>query len=122
MKLGNSLPSAAVTQYLLGYHHGPGAHPQGSTSGAGAGCFSLFSNSMQAKGYLQNYAQFLNLDKDAVLVQFAEALQLHRLESTKLPRKSQPEAKVLSPISVAIKSSLRLIIFGSFLILGMWAF
>lgn len=87
------------------------------------GDLAYFSNSMQAKGYLQNYAQFLNLDQDAVLVRFAEALQLHRLESTKLPRKSQPEAKVLSPISVAIKKFFTLdLFFGSFLILGMLGF
>ena len=87
------------------------------------GDLAYFSNSMQAKGYLQNYAQFLNLDKDAVLVQFAEALQLHRLESAKLPLKTQREAKVLSPISVALKKFFTLdLFFGSFLIIGMLGF
>ncbi len=87
------------------------------------GDLGYFNNSMQAKGYLQNYAQFLNLDKDAILVQFAEALQLHRLESTKIQSKTQREAKVLSPISVAIKKFFTLdLFFGSFLIIGMLAF
>ncbi len=87
------------------------------------GDLAYFSNSMQAKGYLQNYAQFLNLDKDAVLVQFADALQLHRLESAKSPLKAPREAKVLSPISVALKKFFTLdLFFGSFLIIGMLGF
>ena len=87
------------------------------------GDLAYFSNSMQAKGYLQNYAQFLNLDKDAVLVQFADALQLHRLESAKLPQKTLREAKVLSPITVALKKFFTLdLFFGSFLIIGMLGF
>ena len=87
------------------------------------GDLAYFSNSMQAKGYLQNYAQFLNLDKDVILGQFAEALQLHRLEGAKNPLKAPREAKVLSPISVAIKKFFTLdLFFGSFLIIGMMGF
>jgi cytoskeleton protein RodZ len=87
------------------------------------GDLAYFSNSMQAKGYLQNYAQFLNLDKDAILVQFAGALQLHRLESAKKPLKAPREAKVLSPVMLVLKKFFTLdLFFGSFLIVGMLGF
>ncbi|HSN94831.1 MAG TPA: RodZ domain-containing protein, partial [Anaerolineaceae bacterium] len=87
------------------------------------GDLAYFSNSMQAKGYLQSYTQFLNLDKDVILGQYAEALQFHRLESAKIPQKTPREAKVLSPISVALKKFFTLdLFFGSFLIIGMMGF
>lgn len=87
------------------------------------GDLAYFSNSMQAKGYLQNYAQFLNLDQDVILGQYAEALQLHRLESAKAPQKASREAKVISPLAVALKKFFTLdLFFGSFLIVGMLGF
>ena len=87
------------------------------------GDLAYFNNSMQAKGYLQNYAQFLNLDKDVILGQFAEALQLHRLESAKTSQTAPREAKVLSPIAIALKKFFTLdLFFGTFLIVGMMGF
>ncbi|MEA4812137.1 MAG: helix-turn-helix domain-containing protein [Anaerolineaceae bacterium] len=87
------------------------------------GDLGYFSNSMQAKGCLQSYAQFLNLDKDSILFRFAEALQLHRLETSKKPQKTYSEPKVLSPVTVALKKFFTLdLFFGSFLIVGMLAF
>lgn len=45
-----------------------------------AGRFDLLPSSVQARGMLNNYARFLDLDPDTVLLSFAESLQLQRLE------------------------------------------
>jgi cytoskeleton protein RodZ len=44
------------------------------------GEFGLLPSSVQARGMLNNYALFLNLDVDEILLLFAEALQLQRKE------------------------------------------
>lgn len=64
---------------------------------------------VQGRGMLSNYASFLNLDTDALLLQFAEALQIGRLErpaeprgraaSSKKPKPSPP--KMASPAKLA---------------------
>jgi cytoskeleton protein RodZ len=45
-----------------------------------AGEFSQLPSSVQARGMLNNYAHFLDLDVDALLLTFAEGLQTQRLE------------------------------------------
>jgi cytoskeleton protein RodZ len=45
-----------------------------------AGAFSQLPSSVQARGMLNNYAHFLDLDVDALLLTFADGLQIQRLE------------------------------------------
>ena len=44
------------------------------------GDFDHLPSSVQARGMLSNYAHFLDMDVDAILLQFAEGLQMQRLE------------------------------------------
>jgi cytoskeleton protein RodZ len=53
-----------------------------------AGRLDQLPSTVQCRGMLSNYAVFLNLDAEALLLRFAEALQTRRLE--RLP--SQPES------------------------------
>ena len=59
---------------------------------------------VQAKGMLNNYAEFLNLDLDAVMLRFADGLQLRRLEKQKTPPKNQDSARQLSPTRLRLKN------------------
>ena len=45
-----------------------------------AGTFDELPSPVQGRGMLSNYATFLNLDVDAILLQFADGLQKRRLE------------------------------------------
>lgn len=45
-----------------------------------AGNLDELPSPVQARGTISNYAEFLNLDSDALLTRFADALQLKRLE------------------------------------------
>jgi cytoskeletal protein RodZ len=49
------------------------------------GNLTLLPSSVQARGMLSNYAHFLDLNTDAILLQFAEALQQQRLERQRIP-------------------------------------
>lgn len=57
------------------------------------GKFEALPSSVQGKGMLTNYVDFLNLDEEKILLRFAEGLQARRIE--KLP-KPEPES-ILSP-------------------------
>lgn len=59
-----------------------------------AGEFGKLPSSVQARGMVNNYAHFLNLDIDAVLLSFAEGLQARRLE-----RQPKPEETSQKPAS-----------------------
>lgn len=49
---------------------------------------------VQARGMLSNYAAFLNLDEDKILLRFAEGLQARRIERlSKVPQKDLTPAK-----------------------------
>ena len=61
------------------------------------GDFDHLPSSVQTRGMLNNYARFLDMDVDAILLQFAEGLQAQRLER-------QPAQVEITRISVA-KSS-----------------
>ena len=53
----------------------------------------------QARGMLKNYAQFLSMNPDAVLLEYADGLQAHRLEkivSQKTASTSKPQSKTNS--------------------------
>ncbi|MGB4594359.1 MAG: RodZ domain-containing protein [Anaerolineaceae bacterium] len=81
------------------------------------------STSMQARGLLQNYAQFLNLDVDMLSLRFADALQERRLEIAKPTRKQRKTASFISPLLFTIKRFFTLdLFFGSMLVLGILGF
>jgi cytoskeleton protein RodZ len=50
-----------------------------------AGDFDHLPSSVQARGMLNNYAHFLDMDLDVILLQFAEGLQAQRLERQPTP-------------------------------------
>ena len=56
-----------------------------------AGEFDHLPSSVQARGMLNNYAHFLDLDVDALLLTFAEGLQTQRLRATTQTRMNQPK-------------------------------
>lgn len=87
------------------------------------GDLSLLPSSVQAKGILQIYARFLDLDVDKVMLHFAEGLQQKRLESSKQIIEQQRFQKNISPVVLTIKKFFTLdLLFGSFLIIGMLVF
>jgi cytoskeleton protein RodZ len=49
------------------------------------GDFDRLPSSVQTRGMLNNYAHFLNMDVDAILLKFAEGLQAQRLERQPIP-------------------------------------
>ncbi len=57
------------------------------------GEFDRLPSSVQARGMLNNYAHFINLDVDAVLLKFADALQAQLQERQPAPDAAQASAK-----------------------------
>jgi cytoskeleton protein RodZ len=55
---------------------------------------------VQGRGMISNYSEFLNLDSDAVLSRFADALQLKRLEL--MPQAEKPEKNEGATSSVSL--------------------
>ena len=87
------------------------------------GEINLLPSTVQARGMLQNYARFLNLNTDAVLLQFAEALQQRRIESLSSTRDQSSRVKKASRVTLSLKKFFTLdLLFGSFLIIGILAF
>lgn len=69
-----------------------------------AGRFEELPSPVQAKGMLQNYAHFLNLDSDQLLLSYADALQMQRQENQITPKsKSRDAAKAISPTRLQLK-------------------
>jgi cytoskeletal protein RodZ len=58
-----------------------------------AGDFHHLPSSVQTRGMLSNYARFLDMDLDALLLQFAEGLQAQRLERQPVAPKETPKTK-----------------------------
>jgi len=54
---------------------------------------------VQGRGLLSNYATFLNLDGEAILLRFAEALQMRRLERMPAGKAGQPATRGARPVS-----------------------
>lgn len=78
---------------------------------------------IQARGLLQNYARFLNLDVDRLMVRFANALQERRLEMSTPPKKPRKTASDISPLLLTLKRFFTLdLFFGSMMVLGILAF
>jgi len=91
-----------------------------------AGAFTELPSPVQARGMLANYAEFLNLDVDAILLYYAEGLQRQRLESQIATPKHAP-ARSLSPKALKLKNFFSLdlfviagifIVFATFIIWG----
>ncbi|MDY6846205.1 MAG: DUF4115 domain-containing protein, partial [Chloroflexota bacterium] len=70
-----------------------------------AGQFEILPSHVQARGMLANYAEFLNLDVDAILLEYADGLQVKRLEKQEQEAsKGKKAAKELSPTSLRLKN------------------
>ncbi|MBG0771137.1 MAG: DUF4115 domain-containing protein [Anaerolineaceae bacterium] len=91
-----------------------------------AGAFGELPSPVQARGMLANYAEFLNLDVDAILLYYAEGLQKQRLESQIAAPKHTP-ARSLSPKALQLKNFFSIdlfviagifLVFASFIIWG----
>lgn len=57
-----------------------------------SGDFDLLPSSVHGRGMLSNYAQFLDLDAEAILLRFAEGLQAQRIERQPRPDEEQEKA------------------------------
>jgi len=75
-RLGLTLQEAASATHIRSHH----------LAALEAAQMDQLPSLVHARGMLQNYAAFLGLDEDQVLLRFAEALQQRRLERT-LPQK-----------------------------------
>ncbi len=91
------------------------------------GQFGGLHSPVQAKGMLQNYASFLNLDVDSLLLDFSDGLQLQRREKQISHGKNRRSAKEVSPTTLQIRNIFSLdllvilalfIVFATFLIWG----
>ena len=80
-------------------------------------------SSVQARGMLQNYAHFLNMNIDAVMLRFAEGLQERRLEKIDLDEIKRKKPKKVTSATLSLKNFFTLdLLFGSILILGIIGF
>jgi cytoskeleton protein RodZ len=98
-----------------------------------AGEFDRLPSSVQARGMLNNYARFLDLDVDSLLLTFAEGLQTQRLErqpksdempqkpASTIPFKTSPPLKINVPVAIRRFLSVDLFV-GSGLVLLLLAF
>jgi len=87
------------------------------------GNLSSLPSSVQARGILQIYARFLDLDVDKILLHFAEGIQQRRLENSNHISEKQKFQKPISPVVLTIKKFFNLdLFFGSILIIGMLVF
>ncbi len=69
-----------------------------------SGDFNALPSSIQAKGMLANYANFLSLDADALLLDFAEGLQKQHLEKTKTSQKKNLSAKAITNTALKLRN------------------
>ena len=93
------------------------------------GRFDLLPSSVQARGMLNNYARFLDLNVDALLLTFAEGLQTQRLErqlksdektqrpASKIPFKISPPFKIKIPTTIRRFLSVDLFVGGGLVLL-----
>jgi cytoskeletal protein RodZ len=71
------------------------------------GDFDHLPSSVQTRGMLNNYAHFLDMDVDAILMQFAEGLQTQRLERRPTPVEKPRNANAKLPSKVNLPPGLR---------------
>jgi len=82
-----------------------------------------FASPSEAKGLLQTYGRFLNLDTDLLLIRFADALQERRLEKAQpsVQRKKAPQK--LAPVLLVLRRFFSLdLFFGTILVGGILFF
>jgi cytoskeleton protein RodZ len=72
-----------------------------------SGEFDHIPSSVQTRGMLNNYAHFLDMDVDAILLQFAEGLQIQRLERRPQPLEKPPKPGAKIPSRNSLPPSLR---------------
>ena len=82
------------------------------------GNLDAFASPAEAKGLLQTYARFLNLNTDLLLVQFADALQERLAEKAAAESKPRKRARLLSPRWVALRRFFTLDLFFGTLLVG----
>ncbi len=65
-----------------------------------AGNYEQLPSPVQARGMLSNYASFLDMDAEALLLRYADALQARRLERQPAtpPKSTLPRPKVVLPV------------------------
>lgn len=92
-----------------------------------SGQFDQLPSPVQAKGMLVNYVEFLDLDVDALLLQFADGLQMKRIESAQLSRQQEKrKSKEISSTHLQIKNFFSLdllimiVIFMGFAVFIIW--
>jgi len=91
-----------------------------------AGAFDHLPSPVQGKGMLANYTEFLNLDTDAILLAFADGLQIQRLEKQQTPSTKKKEAKELSLAGLRLRNFFSLdllvilVLFISFAVFVIW--
>jgi cytoskeleton protein RodZ len=84
-----------------------------------AGAFDQLPSPVQAKGMLDNYSEFLNLDTESILLDYSEALQLQLKEKQKqLTKRDSRAARELSPTALRLKNffTLDLLVVGTLFI------
>ena len=89
-----------------------------------AGDLDFFANTMQAKGLLQTYVRFLNLESQHIMSRFADALQ-QKSQQARGPEggKKKASRRVLPPWLLAVRRFFTLdLFFGSLLVLGITFF
>jgi len=70
-----------------------------------SGAFDQLPSPIHAKGMLDNYADFLSLDTDAILLNYSEALQLQRTEKqSEVQKRDRRSARELSPAALRLKN------------------
>ena len=84
-----------------------------------AGAFNQLPSPVQAKGMLDNYSEFLNLDTESILLDYSEALQLQLKEKQKqVTKRDSRSARELSPTALRLKNffTLDLLVVGTLFI------
>ena len=71
------------------------------------GDFDHLPSSVQTRGMLNNYAHFLDMDVDAILLQFAEGLQAKRLERQPAPAEKTGSTNPNPPPKATLPAGLR---------------
>jgi cytoskeleton protein RodZ len=71
------------------------------------GDFDHLPSSVQTRGMLNNYAHFLDMDVDAILLQFAEGLQAQRLERQPTPVEKARKSKEQLPPKANLPTGMR---------------
>jgi cytoskeletal protein RodZ len=88
-----------------------------------AGDFDHLPTSVQARGMLNNYAHFLDMQVDAILLRFAEGLQAQRLERQPQPLEKPQRTRLKPGVPPSIRRFLSVdLIFGGGLILLLLVF